>query len=81
VRALVEVDGPAVVIHRDLCKGCGLCIEVCPPGVLQQDTELNHLGFHPAMYTGHWCTACGICFYACPEPGAVVVFKPTRRQT
>jgi 2-oxoglutarate ferredoxin oxidoreductase subunit delta len=74
------VEGPTVIIDRDLCKGCGLCIEVCPPGVLRQDTRLNHLGFHPAEYTGKWCNACGLCFFACPEPGAMVVIKPSRRR-
>jgi 2-oxoglutarate ferredoxin oxidoreductase subunit delta len=73
------VAGPTVLIDENLCKGCGLCIDVCPPGVLQQGSQLNHLGFHPAVYMGKWCNACGICFYACPEPGAIVVVKPSLR--
>jgi 2-oxoglutarate ferredoxin oxidoreductase subunit delta len=77
--AEVGVAGPAVVIHEDLCKGCGLCIDVCPPGVLRQDSKLNHLGFHPAAYLCKWCNACGLCFFACPEPGAIVVIKPSRQ--
>ena len=76
----ITVEGPTVLINEDLCKGCGLCIDVCPPGVLRQDSKLNHLGFHPVNYTGQWCNACGVCFYACPEPGAVVVVKPARQR-
>jgi 2-oxoglutarate ferredoxin oxidoreductase subunit delta len=74
------VKGPTVLIQEDLCKGCGLCIDICPPGVLRQDSKLNHLGFHPAAYTGQWCNACGLCFYACPEPGAIVVVRPSRQE-
>jgi 2-oxoglutarate ferredoxin oxidoreductase subunit delta len=74
------VEGPTVIIDADLCKGCGLCLDVCPPGVLYSDTKLNHLGFHPAVYLGKWCNACGLCFFACPEPGALVVVKPSRRR-
>ena len=30
-----------VVIDRDRCKGCHMCIEVCPNGNLVVDKELN----------------------------------------
>lgn len=78
--AETAVEGPTVLVNEDLCKGCGLCIEVCPPDVLFRSTRLNHLGFHPVAYTGDSCTACGVCFYACPEPGAIVVVKPPRKR-
>ncbi|MGB7722131.1 MAG: 4Fe-4S binding protein, partial [Bryobacteraceae bacterium] len=26
------------------CKGCGLCIEACPPKVLRLADHLNHYG-------------------------------------
>lgn len=76
----ITVEGPTVLINGDLCKGCGLCIDVCPPGVLRQDSKLNHLGLRPVVYLGTWCNACGLCFFACPEPGAMVVVKPSRRR-
>jgi 2-oxoglutarate ferredoxin oxidoreductase subunit delta len=57
------------------CKGCGLCVESCPPKCLQLAPELNHYGVHAARYTGHDCTGCGICFYCCPEPGAITVYR------
>ena len=62
-------------LNREECKGCGLCVEACPPKVLQLDQALNRYGYHPATYLGEGCTGCGICFFACPEPGAIVVWR------
>ena len=70
--------GPArgkVVVSMEECKGCGLCVESCPPKCLELSSELSHYGVHAARYTGHDCTGCGICFYCCPEPGAIEVYR------
>jgi len=57
------------------CKGCGLCIEACPPKVISMSERLNHYGYHTAVYSGAGCTGCGICFLVCPEPGALTVYR------
>ena len=62
-------------INTEECKGCGLCIESCPPKCLVFAKELSTYGVHPARYSGHDCTGCGICFYCCPEPGAITVYR------
>ena len=67
-RGLVKVNG-------EECKGCGLCVESCPPKCLELEHDLNHYGVHAAHYAGDGCTGCGICFYCCPEPGAISVFR------
>ncbi|MCL2069708.1 MAG: 4Fe-4S dicluster domain-containing protein [Treponema sp.] len=36
-----------VVINRDWCKACYLCIRSCPVKVLVKDTELNSAGYYP----------------------------------
>jgi len=64
-----------VFINTEECKGCGLCVESCPPKCLFLAHELSAYGVHPAQYTGRDCTGCGICFYCCPEPGAIVVYR------
>jgi Pyruvate/2-oxoacid:ferredoxin oxidoreductase delta subunit len=64
-----------VTIRIEECKGCGLCIEACPPNCLELQVDLSPYGVHPAHYTGTGCTGCGICFYACPEPGAITVYR------
>ena len=64
-----------VAIDVDECKGCGLCVESCPPKCLLLAPELSKYGVHPATYTGSDCTGCGACFYCCPEPGAITVYR------
>ena len=64
-----------VTVDINECKGCGLCVESCPPDCLELLPELNSYGVHPAHYKGDGCTGCGICFYCCPEPGAITVFR------
>jgi NAD-dependent dihydropyrimidine dehydrogenase PreA subunit len=62
-------------IDEEECKGCGLCIEACPPKVISLSERLNHYGYRTAVYAGSRCTACGICFMVCPEPGAITVMR------
>ena len=64
-----------VAVSIEECKGCGLCIESCPPKCLAFAPELSAYGVHPARYSGHDCTGCGICYYCCPEPGAITVYR------
>ncbi len=72
---MADQRAATVTIDIDECKGCGLCVESCPPKCLDLATELNAYGVHPAHYTGEGCTGCGICFYCCPEPGAITVYR------
>ena len=68
-------DRGNVELDSEECKGCGLCVEACPPEVLHLAECLNHYGYHPAIYLGIGCTGCGICFFVCPEPGAITVLR------
>ena len=67
-------DKGCVAIDAEECKGCGLCVAACTPGVLRL-ADLNRNGYHPAVYAGAGCNGCGLCFFACPEPGAITVYK------
>ena len=74
-----ELDKPMVIIEPELCKGCGLCIDACAPGVLKSHKKFNSKGYHYVYYLGEGCTGCGVCFYACPEPEAIIVYKKGSR--
>jgi NAD-dependent dihydropyrimidine dehydrogenase PreA subunit len=67
-----------VEIREDECKGCLLCLAVCPSGCLEIVDRWNRQGYHPVRYKGEGCLADGLCYYACPEPGAITVFRGER---
>ena len=68
-------DRGSLRIDTDECKGCGLCVEACPPRVIYLSDHLNQYGYRTATYAETGCTGCGICFLACPEPGAITVLR------
>jgi 2-oxoglutarate ferredoxin oxidoreductase subunit delta len=67
-------------IDEEECKGCGLCVEACPPKVIDLSERLNHYGYRTAVYAGADCTGCGICFMVCPEPGAITVLRLAKKR-
>lgn len=73
-------DRGKLQIDVEECKGCGLCVEACPPRVIRLSDALSHYGYRSAQYAGAGCTACGICFLACPEPGAITVLRLVARR-
>jgi 2-oxoglutarate ferredoxin oxidoreductase subunit delta len=58
-----------VVVAIERCKGCGLCVDVCPPHVLQLDVGVvNAMGHHPVRLTdAEACTSCAKCARVCPD--------------
>ncbi len=60
---------PKLTIAKNLCKGCGLCVTVCPKGILKlSETELNDKGYSPVEITDmDMCTACASCAKMCPD--------------
>ncbi|MGQ9700673.1 MAG: 4Fe-4S binding protein [Candidatus Bipolaricaulaceae bacterium] len=67
-KGLVRVD-------KERCKGCGLCVAVCPFGVLAITSELNRYGYAVAGVVGpEKCTGCAMCAQMCPE-AAIEVYR------
>ena len=56
-------------LRRDLCKGCGRCIESCAQHAIALGTEVHPAsGVVPIELDLGRCNACGLCIDACPEP-------------
>ena len=57
-----------VFINWDYCKGCGFCIEFCPPKVLAFSGDFNDHGYHPPyLAKEEACTGCDLCGLYCPD--------------
>jgi 2-oxoglutarate ferredoxin oxidoreductase subunit delta len=66
-----ELPRARVVVDAERCKGCELCVVVCPQRNLRLATPYNRSGFHPVEFHYHGergdCTACGLCYWVCPD--------------
>lgn len=58
-----------VTFDEDRCKGCELCIFVCPVNIIKMDRDrINIKGYHPAtIYEMDKCIACANCATICPD--------------
>ncbi len=67
-----------LVIAFDRCKGCELCVAVCPPRVLSLDLDVvNGLGHHPVRLVDDVrCTSCALCAKVCPDAVFTVFARP-----
>jgi 2-oxoglutarate ferredoxin oxidoreductase subunit delta len=63
-----------VEIATDLCKGCGLCVLVCPENVLKMTEQLNAKGWPIVALVADGCTGCTFCGVACPD-GVFTIFR------
>ncbi|MDR1412564.1 MAG: ferredoxin family protein [Actinomycetes bacterium] len=64
-----------IVIDENYCKGCALCVEVCPRHCMEMDaSRLTAKGYHPArLCDADACTACAICSTMCPDVAITVI--------
>jgi len=64
-----QPSSPEVIFAEDLCKGCELCVTVCPTKSLKLDlTRVNARGYYPAIiYNLAECSGCGSCAKMCPD--------------
>ena len=58
-----------LTIAADKCKGCALCVSVCPKKILKlSETKLNVRGVHPVELTDEdACISCAFCATMCPD--------------
>jgi 2-oxoglutarate ferredoxin oxidoreductase subunit delta len=74
-----------IEINKERCKGCGLCIAVCPAKNIEISDELNTKGYYPAHFQEEnlkdvsqaKCTGCALCAITCPDV-AIEVYRETK---
>lgn len=66
-----------IVIDRDACKGCYLCVEACPKKLLKKSEKQNSHGFFPIEFIdlNGECLGCAICATHCPDIAIREVYK------
>ena len=64
-----------VEIKSMVCKGCGICVEVCSQNCLEIRESFNQSGYYyPEPVAIEECNGCGACAKLCPD-FAVTVYK------
>jgi NAD-dependent dihydropyrimidine dehydrogenase PreA subunit len=58
-----------ICLNTDMCMGCGLCVEACPPQAI-------HVMASKAVIEPKLCLVCGACIEACTL-GAITLVEPT----
>ncbi|MEO0076242.1 MAG: ferredoxin family protein [candidate division WOR-3 bacterium] len=55
-------------INQNWCKGCGLCLEICPKNVYDRDVKVSSKGFREIIIKKpEACTRCLLCELLCPD--------------
>ncbi len=65
VEAIEEKNG-RLIFHEELCTGCGLCVDVCPEGVIVKKKQSVGI-----------CNHCLVCVTWCPTEA--LVFEEVNR--
>lgn len=56
-----------IIIKKDRCKACGLCVANCPKKALSLGNDLNANGYRHVVVDMDACIACGTCYVVCPD--------------
>ena len=66
-----------IVIDKDVCKGCYLCVSACPKHLLKKSDETNSHGDYPVEFkdSKNECIGCAMCAMNCPDVAIVEVYK------
>lgn len=66
---------PRPVVNAEVCKGCEVCVSVCPKKILAMSETINVAGYHTAGCTDEAaCIGCAFCALMCPD-SAIEVYK------
>ena len=62
------------ITDNERCKGCGLCVNVCPKNVLELSKDVNTRGYFAAYQARPKdCIFCTLCCMMCPDVAITVI--------
>ncbi len=65
-----------IIINKDRCKACYLCVGVCPKKAILKDDKINIRGYYPASFDEDGgCIGCAICARSCPDLAIEKVYQ------
>ena len=68
------------IIDSERCKGCGLCVDVCPKNVLELSDNVSAKGYYPSFQARpEDCIYCTLCCIMCPD--VAITIKETAEET
>ncbi|MFH1191372.1 MAG: 4Fe-4S dicluster domain-containing protein [Candidatus Omnitrophota bacterium] len=57
-----------IIINQDKCKGCFLCVNFCPKGLIKQSVKFNKQGLNFVEFNLNGeCIVCMQCSIICPD--------------
>lgn len=56
-----------IKLNTKRCKGCYLCVSVCPVKALSPSGELGEQGYETVKVDEEKCITCGSCYRMCPD--------------
>lgn len=75
-----RIGSAYIIIDAERCKGCHLCISICPKEIIGLASHINRMGYTPAAVIeekAHECTGCTACAMMCPDT-AISVYRHNR---
>lgn len=66
-----------IIIDKNKCKACFLCMEECPKKLIKISNETNNLGNRVVEFsdTKGECLGCAMCAKRCPDLAITEVYR------
>ena len=69
---------PKITLDDRFCKGCNLCIQVCPHRLFVQGEKRSRAGYRmPEVTRAEECSNCLLCEMTCPDLALTVLLEET----
>lgn len=66
-----------IVIDKERCKSCRICMEICPKKIIRPSESVNSHGVNYAEFFDkeNKCIGCAMCAQSCPDVAITEVYK------